>query len=71
MKDVVFNGNIAYAKIDSSNTLIKQLIKKYEYPAYSFDIIFNDIDEKAEDVHDNSFWQRVPELDKTEDNVEK
>ena len=64
MKDVVYIGNEAYAKVNSGDRLLKQMIEKYEYPSYSFGIICPKADEKTKKANKNTYWQRVPDLDK-------
>lgn len=66
-KDVLYTGKTAYGKIGTTDRLISKLIAKYEYPAYSFDILFgHSADKETKKTHANSYWQRVPELDKEE-----
>ena len=64
MKDVLYIGNEAYAKIDTTNSLIKKMIEKYEFHSYAFGIICPKADKQTKEANKNTYWQRVPDLDK-------
>lgn len=66
-KDVLHDGKIAYANVTTTNSLIRQMIEAYEYPAYAFGILFPNADKQVKDANKNTYWQRVPNLDIVEE----
>ena len=64
-KDLIYLGNDAYVKIDSQDTLIRQVIKRNIQNAYSFKKRFGHlVNEQTAKKYDGSYWARMPELDK-------
>ncbi len=63
--ELLYAGNIAYANVQTENSLLRQMIEGYEYPAYSHKIISGST--KPVKQYENKYWQRVPALDIVED----
>lgn len=63
--DLFYEGDKAYGNIETDNSLLRQMIKSYEYPAYSSEIISR----QQSAQYAKKYWQRVPVLDKVEDVV--